>query len=69
MSTPKEIFYFASDFPAYQIAKTELEYLENHFSDVSSEHQAVGEASALYLYSSVALDNLYQVLNLTLRLL
>lgn len=60
MSTPKELFYFADDFPGYQEAKTESEYLAKFFSDVLPQHQAVGEASALYLYSSVALTNLYR---------
>ena len=60
MSTPKELFYFADDFPAYQEAKTEAEYLKKFFSNILPRHQAVGEASALYLYSSVALKNLYQ---------
>ena len=60
MSVPKELFYFADDFPAYREAETEEEYLEKFFRDVLPQHQAVGEASALYLYSSVALKNLYQ---------
>lgn len=60
MSTPKEPFYFADDFPAYRVVKTEEEYLEKCFFDVLPRHQVVGEASALYLYSSVALKNLYR---------
>ena len=60
MSEPKELFYFADDFPAYRQATTEEEYLEKFFQDVTLQHQVVGEASALYLYSSVALKNLYR---------
>lgn len=60
MSSPKELFYFCDDFPAYRQATTEEEYLEKFFQDVASQHQVVGEASALYLYSSVALENLYR---------
>ena len=60
MSEPKELFYFCDDFPAYRQATTEHEYLEKFFQDVTLQHQAVGEASALYLYSSVALQNLYR---------
>lgn len=60
MSMPKELFYFADDFPAYRQATTKEEYLEKFFQDVTTQHKAVGEASALYLYSSVALENLYQ---------
>ena len=60
MSVPKELFYFADDFPAFRKATTEAEYLNKFFQDVKPQHKVVGEASALYLYSSVALKNLYQ---------
>lgn len=59
MSVPKELFYFDTDFPLYCKAKTEQEYLE-FFQDAKPQHKVVGEASATYLYSSVALKNLYQ---------
>lgn len=60
ISPLKEPFYFADDFPAYREAKTEQEYLKKFFADVLPQHKVVGEASALYLYSSVALTNLYR---------
>lgn len=60
ISTPKEPSYFADDFPAYREVKTLTEYLEQCFVDVLPQHQAVGDASALYLYSSIALSNVHQ---------
>lgn len=59
VSIPKEIFYFAEDFPVFRRVKTESEYL-NFFQDATTQHKAIGEASATYLYSSVALENLHQ---------
>lgn len=59
MSVPKEIFYFANDFPAFRKVKTEEDYL-NLFQNATHQHLAIGEASATYLYSSVAVKNLYQ---------
>lgn len=58
MSAPKEPHYFAEDFAKHRLVKTLDEYLEL-FKDVNQHHLAVGEASVWYLYSEVALQNIY----------
>ena len=59
MSDPKEPHFFNRDFMQYCVVENLNEYLAL-FDDSTAEHQAVGEASALYLYSSVALKEIYQ---------
>jgi hypothetical protein len=59
MSEPKEPHYFTFDFEQYRITKTLEEYL-NLFSDSTGEHIAIGEGSVFYLYSSVALNKIYE---------
>ncbi len=53
----KECHYFASDLEKYRTIRTEKEYL-GLFRGVGSHHQAVGEASVMYLSSEVALERL-----------
>ena len=57
VSTPKEIHYFALDFPRYRYVETMKEYL-SLFSD--AKQAAVGEASVYYIYSSVAMREIYR---------
>ncbi|NEP15031.1 MAG: sulfotransferase domain-containing protein, partial [Symploca sp. SIO2C1] len=59
MSLPKEPHYFAEDFPKIRSIQTLKQYMEL-FNQVTPEHLIVGEASTTYLYSSVALKNIYQ---------
>lgn len=54
VSTPKEPFYFCSDFSGLPGPRTEREYL-SLFSAADTRSVAIGEASAMYLYSDVAL--------------
>lgn len=58
MCDPKEPHFFAEDFPR-RFAETMDEYLEL-FNDCNDEHIAIGEASIWYLYSSVALKNIFE---------
>lgn len=53
---PKEPHFFATDFHPYRrdMIRSEEEYLAL-FSDAGPAHQALGEASVWYLYSSTAL--------------
>lgn len=57
MCKPKEPGYFATDFPKHRYVKTWEDYLDL-FSPVECHHRAVGEASALYLYSAKAIEKL-----------
>ncbi|MEC4984729.1 MAG: sulfotransferase domain-containing protein [Oscillatoria sp. PMC 1068.18] len=58
VSSPKEPHYFAEkEFNLPQI-KTWEEYLKL-FEDANEKHLAVGEASVHYLYSSIALERIY----------
>ena len=59
ISTPKEPHYFAKDITPYSCCATLEEYL-NIFKDVQDQQSAIGEASVLYLYSNVALKNIFQ---------
>lgn len=59
MSFPKEPYFFADDFPLYRTSKSIGGYLYL-FKECTNKHLAVGEASAVYLYSSVAIRNIYQ---------
>lgn len=58
-SEPKEPHYFALDFEKYRVPKTLEDYL-SLFNDVEPEHTAIGEGSVFYLFSSVALKEIYE---------
>jgi hypothetical protein len=58
ISSPKEPHYFAEDLGHYCWAKSLDQYLKL-FEDSRDNHLAVGEGSVLYLYSSVAIRNIY----------
>jgi len=57
MSTPKEVHFFATDFPRHGVADTLDEYLEL-FADAHEGHTAIGEASVWHLYSREAAQNI-----------
>lgn len=57
ISRPKEPHFFAEDFPGIRVVRCDDDYL-NLFSH-ARDGQILGEASATYLYSSVALKNIY----------
>lgn len=59
ISQPKEIHYFAEDFPQHRVVKSLDQYMRL-FQEATSEHLAVGEASVWYLYSSIAGHNIYR---------
>ena len=56
VSTPKEPFYFSTDFENLRFMDTEEAYLE--MFDKAGPAEAVGEATAGYLYSDQALQNI-----------
>ncbi|PQP35154.1 hypothetical protein C6A37_03995 [Desulfobacteraceae bacterium SEEP-SAG9] len=55
----KEIHYFSEDFPSYGKTKT-LDQYKALFNGINKTHLVIGEASVWYLYSSVALKNIYK---------
>lgn len=57
MSTPKEIHFFANDFPRYRFVQRMDDYLRL-FSNARPEHLAIGEASVYYIYSAIALQKI-----------
>lgn len=59
VSDPKELFYFCSDFTGLPGPRTELEYLAC-FAEVPRSVTAVGEATAMYLYSTEAIRQIRQ---------
>jgi len=61
MSSCKEPHYFADDFGEgkYRSVVTEEEYL-NLFQHCKKDCMAIGESSVGYLYSSVAINNIYK---------
>lgn len=61
ISDIKEPHFFAQDFWQFRpyYTTTEAAYLAL-FAPATAQHTAVGEASVWYLYSSVALQNIYQ---------
>lgn len=60
MSTPKEPHFFADEFRKwFYKAENDLDYY-NLFKDVKENHNAVGEASVLYLYSKNAIKKIYK---------
>lgn len=58
VSKVKEPHYFASDLEAYRPVKSFPQY-QRLFLKCSDSHLAVGEASTWYLYSKVAIRNIY----------
>ena len=59
MSDPKEPHYYADDLGAHRSIVTRAEY-DNLFSAAGPEHLAIGEGSAWYLHSAVALPKVAQ---------
>lgn len=59
MSVPKEPQYFNFDMPHLQHMKSERAY-RALFANVQPEHQIIGDASATYLYSDVAIPNILE---------
>lgn len=57
-SPAKEPHYFCEDFPGFRWAKTETEYLS--LFEGLPRARYVGEASVMYLYSRVAIENIKQ---------
>lgn len=58
VSYPKEPHFFCTDFPGLRSIKTKKEY-QQLFNAATNEHSAVGEASVWYLYSKVAVKQIY----------
>ena len=59
MSSIKEPSYFCDDFsPRWRKCTDEVTYLKRFFRGVGKEHTMVGEASAMYLYSTTAVKNI-----------
>lgn len=58
MTNPKEPNYFSDDMPKRYIARSLEDYLLL-FKNSNSSHSVSGEASVFYLYSSCALQNIY----------
>lgn len=60
MSRVKELHYFATDFPGvHKITFRSIDDYLKVFSKANEQHLAVGEASPLYLFSSVAFQNMH----------
>lgn len=60
MCQPKEPHFFADDFPRHKLYN--MHSLENYlelFEGARSRHRAIGEASASYLYSKVAIREIF----------
>jgi hypothetical protein len=57
LSDPKEPHFYADDLGAHRIIDTREEY-EHLFSAAGPQHLAIGEASACYLHSAVALTQI-----------
>ena len=58
-SQPKEICFFATDFPNIRIVTTFEEYMAL-FHEVQPDHLRVGEGSVWYMYSREAVQNIYE---------
>jgi len=58
ITTPKEPHYFSTDLPSFRVV-TQLEDYLGLFAK-SELQPIIGEASTSYIYSTVALDNIYQ---------
>jgi hypothetical protein len=59
LSDPKEPHFFSDDMNAHRYVTTLETYLDL-FKSAKPEHDVIGEASVGYLFSSVALDNIYE---------
>lgn len=59
LSKPKEPRFFSKDYNAPGCPKSLQEY-EKLFDEVTNEHKAVGEATTIYLRSSVAVSEILQ---------
>ncbi|MFW0776162.1 MAG: sulfotransferase domain-containing protein [Rickettsiales bacterium] len=61
ISEPKEPHYFADDFPHYKKLIPDIKAYEYLFSiaEENKKIKAVGEASVWYLYSQIAVENIY----------
>lgn len=59
VSWPKEPHYFAENLGSYRRIETYDDYV-SLFSSASESHLAVGEASVWYLYSPIAIRNIYE---------
>jgi hypothetical protein len=57
VSDPKEPHFYADDLGAHRTTITQAEY-DELFSEAGPEHRAIGEASAWYLHSKVALPKI-----------
>lgn len=57
--SPKEPYYFATDFPRHRIATNLTDYLAL-FSNVTERHLAIGEGSAGYMYSADAIPRIIE---------
>ena len=57
--SPKEPYYFASDFPRHRVADNLTDYL-SLFSAATAEHLAIGEGSAAYMYSTDAIPRIIE---------
>jgi hypothetical protein len=62
IATPKEPNFFSDDMPKRYIAQSLEDYLLL-FKNSDSNHSVAGEASVFYLYSSCALQNIYNFNN------
>lgn len=58
LSRPKEPHYFAKDMTHFRIATTLDDYLAL-FKGARRDHKAIGEASVWYLYSTAAMEGIY----------
>ena len=57
--SPKEPYFFATDFPRHRVTDNVEDY-RALFSRATSEHSAVGEGSAGYLYSESAIPRILE---------
>ncbi len=57
MTWPKEPLFFCDDFDGARVVRSFEDYLDL-YKEIPAEVNAVGEASAMYLYSATALDHI-----------
>jgi len=55
----KEVSYFCEDFPGIRTVASEKQYLQ-YFKRANDKHIAVGEGSVRYLYSSIAIQRIFE---------
>lgn len=60
MPNQKEPHYFTQDYPKRPFKPSSLDEYLKLFQESSHEHLAIGEASTGYLYSPVAINNIYK---------